>query len=255
MQYYFLYLSLPELTFGVKPEITSRQVRELCKENLTLEDRKKVEELFCLIDLYNIKALWMGQPFDDRGNFEPKELEEMLLVKDERLPLYVIEYLEMYEEEGERRQFFPALVSTLFHQERSGFLGFYYQLEREVRLILTALRAKELGKDVVHELQFEDPYDPIVFSILAQKDSTYFSAPKEYESLVEIFQQHKSDPNRLAYEVAQYQFQKIEEVEESTSFSLDRTLNYLARFGLVQEAFRYDLKEGQDSLHQWVGHG
>ncbi|MBI4142664.1 thioredoxin domain-containing protein, partial [Candidatus Uhrbacteria bacterium] len=41
----------------------------------------------------------------------------------------------------------------------------------DVQGVLTALRAKQSGRDLAVELQFEDPKDPFVLQILSQKDS------------------------------------------------------------------------------------
>ena len=179
-EYYFVAAALPPLTLGAKPEISFHELRDLFRMNLKEGDLKRFRALLRhLIDLQNIRALWMHLPFDARGNFSPKELEEALLVPD-LLPLYVQEYLERYESVADRLRYFSSLFASLFQDMRErtrGFLHSYYIFERELSLVLTALRAKRFGRDLVKELQFEDLDDPLVVSILAQKEAPDYTPP------------------------------------------------------------------------------
>ncbi len=215
--YYFLITALPSISIGKKPEITFKELMEMLVLNLTPRDLRLVGVLLRPIDLYNIRALWLGFPLDDRGNFKAKELEEALLVKD-MLPPYVIDYLERYESTSDRLRYFSSLYVSLFRDEPPALKGFllkYYQFERELRLVLTALRAKKTGRDIVRELQFEDPYEPFISDILAQKDASDYTPPKEYEDLKILFVENSSQSQKLNRAILQYRFEKIEEMEEN----------------------------------------
>ena len=164
--------------------MTFKELQDLLRLNLIPSDIKKLRILLRPIDFYNIRALWLGQPFDERGNFGAKELEEALLVRDGFLPSYLDEYLDRYETTRERLTYFPSLIASLFREVEdtlSGFLRQYYDFERERMFILTALRAKQTGRDIVRELQFEDPFDPFIANILVQKDASDFVPPQEFE--------------------------------------------------------------------------
>jgi len=245
--YYFLGTSLSPIAIGAKPAITFRELIDLLRANLTPADWHKVSDLLLLIDLSNIRALWMGSPFDERGQFTSNQLEDAILVK-EGLPEPVLAYLERYETVEDRLRFFPALYTALFQgmQEKypSGFLHQYYALEREIRLVLTALRAKRFGRDVVRELQFEDPSDPFAKEILAQKDAAEYTPPPEYVVLKTIFQRCAGDPKELYRALLEYRFQKIEELEEGESFSIDAILGYVARLILVESWDQLDEPKG-----------
>ena len=150
-QYYFVVTSLPILSFDSQPDMTFEQFLDLLKLNLSSKDFAKIKTLLFLIDLINIRALWLGLPFDIRGNFSAKELEEALLTK-EGLSSDLVEFLDRYDTSQERLKYFSSLYASFFaraSQEEKGFLKKYFVFEREFRLILTGLRAKEMNRDPV----------------------------------------------------------------------------------------------------------
>lgn len=257
MQYYFLLLSFPPLSLRGPLEFSFKQLRDLLELNLSAGDMKKVKLLLLPIDLYNVKALWMGLPLDDKGSFSAKELEELLLVRDESLPTYLLDFLDNYESLADRLAYFPSLFPSLYLNEEvhlTGFLGKFYKFQRETRLVLAALRTKLIGKDIVHELQFEDPFDPLVSFILAQKDASDFTPPVEFEDLKNLFMENSSEPQKLHRAILEYRFEKIEMMKEKTSFSIDRVLAYIAQFLIVEELYSINEKEGKivvDELSQY----
>ena len=248
--YYFLITALPPLAIGKKPEISFSEMREMLDLNLTAADRKKIKTFLRPIDLYNIRALWMGFPLDERGNYTSKGLEEALLVRD-WLPSYLAEYLDRYESTADRLRFFSSLYASLFREENlDGFLLKYYRFEREIRLVLTALRSKKTGRDLTRELQFEDPYDSFVADILSQKDAAEYTPPKEYEDLKTVFMENSGSPEKLNRAILKYRFEKIEEMEENQDFTIDRVLNYLARLFIVESLEALDPEKGMDAVER-----
>ncbi len=221
--------------------------------NLTSRDMHKVERLLRPIDLYNIRALWLGQPLDSRGTFPAKELEEELLVRG-ALPSYLVEFLERYESTADRLRYFASLFASLYREEQPklrGFLLKYYQFERELRLILTALRAKSAARDLIRELQFEDPYDLLVAEIFAQKEAPEYTPPREYEGLKTLFIDNLVEPFKLHRAILQYKFNKIEEMEEAQDTGIDRVLAYVARFIWVESFSEMDLEKGKEQLSRY----
>lgn len=251
--YYFIISAMPSLQLG-KAEMSFKEFKELLALNLSEKDMGEVEKLLRPIDLYNIRALWLGAPLDDRGNFDAKELEEKLLTQ-EALPTYLIDFLQRYDSIPERLRYFSILYTEFFldmRRKTSGFLAEYFAFERELKLVLTALRAKEMKKDIVRELQFEDPTDLLVADILAQKDATDYVPPIEYEDVKNIFSDNKSDPRKLELAILQYKLAKIEEMEEMQDFGIDRVLNIAARLLVIEEIARQDPKKGMERLSHYA---
>jgi hypothetical protein len=248
--YYFLLSAFPPLTLDKKPELSFKEVKDLLVLNLTPEDLRLVEKLLGPIDLYNIWALWMGIPLDDRGQFNANELEEELLVRA-RLPLYISDFLDQYESTQDRLRYFSSLFVSLYRDEQPklrGFLLKYYQFERDLRLVLTALRAKSSGRDIIRELQFEDPTDPLIAEIFAQKDAPDYTPPREFEDLKAIFVENSDEPQKLNRAILEYRFNKIEEMEENQDFGIDRVLAYVARLMISESLAALDTDKGMELI-------
>ena len=247
MRYYFVATSLSPLSLKIEPESSFAQMKDDLKMNLTRHDLKSVHALLEPIDLYNIKALWLGEPLDERGTILGKELEEALLVR-ESFPDYVCEFLDAHDSDEERLRNFPALISSMYSQKREGFLREYFAFEREVACILSALRAKKLGRDLIQEFQFEDPSDPFIAQILAQKDGTEYIPPSEYEDLKAIFVDNAQDPDKLADAIGKFRFERLRDWETREHFTMDRILAYAARLLLVEDTLPLSEKERKEAI-------
>jgi hypothetical protein len=255
MLYYFVLSSLPPIGLKVAPEMTFKELKDLLYLNLTPKDLEALQALLLPIEIYNIRALWLGEALDDRGSLTPNELEEALLVR-EGLPQFLVEFLERYETKEERINAFPSLFASLYtgkEGEMTPFLRKFYRFERERTLILAALRAKRAHRNIVKELQFEDPYDPLVADILAQKDASDYEPPQEYEDLKILFVENEDDPEKLNRAMLEYRLKKIEEREEEENrFSIDQVLAFVARFLIVDSWFRLDQEKGKLEVRRLV---
>jgi hypothetical protein len=231
--YYFLITALPPLYAG-KPEISFQELEELFELNLSEKDQEKVALLLRPIDLYNVKAFWLGLPLDPRGRVEVEEA----LVLHSKLPEYAVDFLARYDSVEERLKNFASLYASFYREEEvDGFLKKYFELERSVRLILTALRAKAAKRDVVKELQFEDPTDLLVADILAQKDAAEYNPPQEFEDLKMAFLENSGEPVKLNKAVLRYRLSKIDEMIEPQDFTIDWILAYTARLLLLEDVY------------------
>ena len=167
--YYFLATLLPQLRVGSPPELSSRELDFLLRQNLSRYDFKQVTTLRELVDLDNMRAIWQKMPLKSGGNFDEQELEEILIFK-QNLPLYVIEFLDTYKEDEKRVEQFPMLLRSYFEantKDRFSFLGKYLLFEWQWRVVFVVLRARKLGRDVLTELQYENQEDPFIAEIIA----------------------------------------------------------------------------------------
>lgn len=245
--YYFVAPSLPSLVLGQKPDISFEELKSRLAINLTKEDLEKTIVLRRFIDLNNIRALLLAQPIDTRGNLSEKELDEALLIRN-ILPSYVFDFLDQYDNAADQLKNFSGLLTRFFAEEipnQKGFLRDYLIFERNWRLVMLGLRAKELGRDVVRELQFEDFSDPIVAHILAQKDANQFDPPLDYQELKEIMESCGSDPWQKYKVFAEWKFRKIEEMVKRPLFNIDWILAYLARLIIVEDWNELDKNRGK----------
>ena len=154
------------------------------------------------------------------------------------IPDYFSEYLDEYETMEERQKNFPQLLGRYFNEEivnSTGFLRKLLELERSFRLVLTAIRAKKLHRDIVKEIQYEDPEDDLVALILAQKDALTFEPPEEFYDLAALYEKNFESPLELHRALIVWKFNKILEMEGIDPFSIDKILGYTARLLLVEK--------------------
>jgi hypothetical protein len=246
-KYYFVGTLLPVLSYDTPPDITFQQLIELLRENLTKEDYAKTLVIRRFFDILNLRALWLGEDLDSRGELTPLAIGEALVSRS-GLPDYVFEFLDAYDKAADRLKHFPFLLSRFF---KSGdvlsdpFLKDYMQFERELRLVMTAFRAKKLGKDLAAELQYEDPEEEIIAQILAQKDAKVYEPPEKYHDLKIIFEKYGNDPMALQRALDEYRFETIENmVDMSDTFSIERILAYMTQLILVEKWYEIDKDKG-----------
>ncbi|MBS0615419.1 MAG: DUF2764 family protein [Verrucomicrobia bacterium] len=253
--YYFLAASLPPLTLGEKVEFSFGELSKLLEVNLYGKDLEKARIFRRIIDLGNIRALYQEESIDPRGNLNEKELDEALLFKDD-LPDYVFDFLDQFETTPEKLRHFSGLFSAYFAKEgedESGFIKDYLKFEREWRLVLMALRAKQLKRDITRELEFEDFTDPLVAQILAQRDADDYDPPQEYAQLKEKFLACGPDPWQQYKTVAQWRFNYIGELVDKPFFSLDWILAYMAQLLIVEQWNELEEEKGKMILDAFVG--
>jgi hypothetical protein len=244
--YYFVVPSLPPLSVRERPEMAFEELTHRLEMCLSKSDLAKTHVLRRFVDICNIRALLMEETIDLRGNLSEKELDEALLVHSS-LPDYVFEFLGQFEKVSDKIRNFPGLLSLFFNEEipkNKGFLRTYLTFERECRLVLVALRAKQLGRDVASELQFEDPTDTLVAQILAQKDADSYDPPMEYLDLKELIASCYTDPWLEHKAFAEYRVKKIAELAEGKIFTIDVILSYMAQLMIIENLFELDADRG-----------
>ncbi len=249
--YYYLAASLPPLEFPVLPEMDADSLRSSLELNLSKSDSKKWESLRLFVDILNLKPVLQDEEIDPRGNLGEKELKEALVSHD-FLPEYVFEFLEEQETLADKLKNFSFLLSRFFREEtanQKGFLQKFFSFEREWRLVVLALRSKVLHRDLFKELQFEDPLDPFVMQILAQKDAETYEPPVEYGELKELFALSEAGQKMDSWEqnkaLAIFRFRKIEEMKEGKQFSIDFILAYLVQAMIIEYWNELDLVKGK----------
>lgn len=253
-QYYFLAASLPPLQIGSAVDITFDEFRSRLDINLKKKDLVKANKIRQLIDINNIRAILLEEEIDPRGNLSKKELDEALLVKA-GLPDFVFDFLDRYTSTEERLRHFSSLLAKFFADAiatSKGFLKRYFIFEREYRLVMMALRAKQLGRDLVREMQFEDPTDSFVMQILVQRDAAQYEPPAEYSELKDLLASCGPDPWQRHKAFTEYKFKKVEEMQGLNSLSIDAILSYMVRLLLCEDWLALDKEKGTQTLQNEV---
>ncbi|MEI8365704.1 MAG: DUF2764 family protein [Parachlamydiaceae bacterium] len=252
--YYFLGTLLPDLNIGEKPEIGFIEFNRLLKENLTEADYAKTKALRGVYDIANLRFYWKGEPLMPAGNFSSSELEEALATHT-MLPKYILDFIDKYPTNRERLHHFSELRARFFQEaisQATGFLKYYLTLEREMRLMMVAFRAKKIGRDLYTELQYEDPQEDFIAQILAQKDAQDYEPPEKYEEIKLLFSQYYDDPIELQKALIEYYFGKIDEKIKIELFSIDRILGYMIELIMVENWLRMDKQKGLEIVDSIV---
>ena len=237
------------------PDISFEEIKSRLEINLSRRDYEKTQVLRLFFDLNNIRSLMQEEEIDPRGNLTEKELDEALLIRN-ILPSYVFDFLDQYATVEEKVKNFPALIERYYTEEierQKGFLQTYLKFERDLRLVLTGYRAKKQKRDVMRELQFEDPQDSIVADILAQKDAATYDPPEEFRDLIELMRGCGPDPWEQHRVFAEYRFRKIGGMAELEIFSIDAILAYLAQLMIVEQWNEMDEVRGKMVLDTFKG--
>jgi hypothetical protein len=252
--YYFVATLLPPLKVGSPPEIGSRELDFILRQNLAPADFEKVGIIRRLVDIENLRATIQKQPLEAGGNLDAYELEEALLFK-KNLPSYVLEFLDQYPDANKQLEYFPELIRSYFAIEskhQSGFLADYLTFEWQWRLVFVALRAKELDRDLKQEFRFEDSEDQFVAQILAQNESSSFDPPAPYNGLKALFESRKTSPLALYQALSEWRFMRIEESIEWEHFSLNRILGYVAELEICEKWLELDKRKGLQILQEMI---
>jgi len=253
-RYFYLVTALPELQIGLSPDLSLQEITFLLETNLSRSDLAQAYRVKNFFDIENIRSFWSGFPINREGNFDEVSLEEALVGRT-GLPSYVYDYMDRYENKEDRLKHFSSLLSTYFREEiarSNGFLRRMLKIEREQRLVLAALRAKKLGRDPLYEFQYEDPEDPLVAQILAQKDAKVYEPPEEYHELRSLYELHQENPLELQKALVEYRFRKIDELVGLEVFTLDRVLAYIFQWILAEKWVLLDRKKGQQIINTIV---
>lgn len=256
-EYFFLASLLPQLEIGHIPSLGYLELKELLSVNLRKRDLEVVKQFLRQIDYENIRAYWAGEPLDRRGNLTRDEIEQSLLdyswPEDEEFPYFFIDFLNKYHSNEERVAHFQILLSSYYEdmlENSSGFLKKYFELQKQWRLVIMGFRAKQLGRDLSIELQYEEISEPFIAQILAQKDAKEYEPPFEYKDLRPVFEAHRENPIELHKALYEYQFNHMIELWGGQLFTIDRILNYMARLILVERWNELDMQKGIEVIDQ-----
>lgn len=255
MTFYYLASSLTPIEFGDLAEYGLLDLLEKFDLSLSVADRKNFQVLRLFYDIENIKKLLVTTSvpieLDSRGNLNKKELLEALENRT-FFSEYVFDFFDAFTSSKDRLNNFSRLLSDYFRYEAekaSGFLKSYLNFERDYRIILTAFRAKKLKKNIEAEFAFEQSNDPILESILNQKDSPYFEAPAGYEDLQEMLLNTKDKPLYEYRHLAEYRFKKMREMVCDKPFTIDYLMSYAMRVCILEDLANLNEIKGNENLN------
>jgi len=145
----YLLLSLPPLTWGEMPAISSEQLKEEVASNVGEKDAKGCYDLFLLYDIENARALWLNNQLGPKGNYDTDELKTHL-VDYQGLPPFFANFLDQYPQPQDRLNHFEELMRSYFvYLQKSSypFIRFWGQLSLRAREAFSLYRAGQMTED------------------------------------------------------------------------------------------------------------
>lgn len=255
-EYYFLVSFLPQLEIGHLPTLSFTELKDLLETHLTPADLATTRRLRRLIDIENIRALLAHEPCNPRGNLTQEELEKALndlaWSDEEPFPAYLVDFLERYATRESRLAHFAELLSRFLQEESrraEGFLHDYFAFERELNLVFVGFRAKRLDRDVIKELTYEDPREPLIAEIIAQKDAATYEPPFEFRALKPLFEAYGTLALELYQALVLFRFNEAQTLVEGERFSIDRILSYMVRLMMVERWLELNHEKGMRVVH------
>lgn len=251
----YLYCSLPPIEMGSKPDFSSKELYSLMQVNLSSSGFRKVGKMRLWIDLNNLYAGYFAGQFDSRGLYSRSQLKELITAK-EKLPEYVFDFFEEYEDEESRRKELPRILSRYFQEEKEsagGFVQKFLEFEHKWRIVMAGYRAKQAKTDMLMELGFEDLNDDFVASVIAQSGSSgKFNFPYEFKELEEKLMQAGDNPKKQQYALANYRFQFYAEYMEDHQFTLGAIVAYMMMLWILEDYFALSKEAGLQILDDMV---
>lgn len=230
MQYYFLDTFLPPLKYGEENEIHFQDFKDLLFLNLTQRDLIKLDKLFRIYDLMNLRAFWKQQPLGLFGNWDEIRFET-LDYDEEDVPRYIREFLENYPQKEEQIAHFPQLLLTYYHLPvPKGFLSWWLKFEAGLRLNLTAIRAIVQNRSLDDELIFKNRDDEEAQEIKLEVAAKEYRPKPPYHNLMDLYLQHHTNPLELDQELDRFRFKAVEDQLTFDHFSINYVLAYVVLY-------------------------
>lgn len=270
--YYCLVAGLPEFSFESDGAVDVLDLRSQIAEVVTEDDAKSLELLYTFYDIVNIiNAVDGGRlPFNKLGNLTLEQIEmeiEAPVVDDEPfatlLPSQIAIILDRYKgrvesEEGEDDRVLDVeqLQSELYaHYYKlatmSGckFIRIYSAIDKQIRNIVAASRARVMGVDAVTMLVGDGELEQQILSSSAQD----FGLRGEFEyfeqlwSVIETedFVERERKMDALRWGIA-------DDVSEGDYFGIDMLAGYLVKLNIMYRWQALDKALGRERFGQMV---
>lgn len=225
----FLVSYFPPLTFRQRPLLRFAEFLVVCERNLSKNEMKELDRFRSFIDLDNMIRKQLHESLDPCGVLSDVELSEELR-----------EY-----GDSDAFQALSRKKNALKREAKSGFLGKYFRFEWELNVILAALRARKLGRQVEEELSPDDKTDLFVITLLRASHGAEVPLPLEFQDLGKI----PTEPMAAKEALDRYRFNKVEELTANSHFSLDKILGYAVKLKILEDLEDLSTDKGKELIY------
>jgi hypothetical protein len=248
MKYYFLVAYLPELHRDDKK--LKYRLADLLgeKSHFAPKDWEDAELVLLKGDILQIERLLSGKETEVEFTVYGREFWKDQVKSPKEVPEWLSEFFESLASEG----FSPRNVDRLYQvyfdfavrKASSPFLRAYLNFEKDLRNILTAVRARRKGLPpsdyLVGEGDLED--------ILGRSSAEDFGLSEDYPWIHRILE--AKSPQDIEETVQRIVWETIDEMTETNQFEFDVVLAYLLKLQLLERALGLSEEQGLDIVRR-----
>lgn len=248
MNYYFLVAYLPEIHRDDKK--LKYRLADLLGEkfHIASKDWEDVEILLLKGDLLQIEKLLSGKDGEVEFTLYSREFWKDQIKSPKDVPEWLSEAFESLTSEGFSPQTLDRLYGAYFdfavQKASSPFLRAYLTLERELRNILTAVRARRKGLPPSDHLVGESD----AVDLLGRSSAEDFGLSKDYPWIDRILE--AKSPQDMDETVQRIVWETIDEMIEPNHFEFDVVLAYLLKVQLLERALSLSEEQGLDIVRR-----
>lgn len=248
MKYYFLVSYLPEIHRDDKK--LKYRLADLLgeKSNIAPKDWEDVELILLKGDILQIERLLSGKEMEVEFTIYGREFWKDQVKSPKDVPEWLGEFFESVASEGFSPRNLDRLYQAYFYfavQKASNpFLRAYLTFERDLRNILTAVRARRKGlppsEHLVGEGDLED--------VLGRSSAEDFGLSEDYHWIDWILE--AKTPENIEDTVQRIVWETVEEMIEPNQFEFDVVLAYLLKLQLLERALGLSEEQGLDIVRR-----
>lgn len=223
----------------------------LFKMNLSNQDWIKVQKIRLLFDLRNTVESSSQSLLFPYGNYSKEDLQQLVL-GEEIFNQETLDMIKQYENHADLRKHFYPILTRYFQTvigEEKGFVKDFFIFEHQMRILLTAYRAKRMNRSVLTELSYEDIADPFVTDIFNQKEAAKFEFPYGFEELQPELES-TSSPQKEHEVVFRFKFQHFQKNVDEDYDSVDSLLAYMVQLIYLEGYYQLSEERGQEIIQQ-----
>jgi Protein of unknown function (DUF2764)/ATP synthase (C/AC39) subunit len=248
MKYYFLVSYLPEIHRDDKK--LKYRLADLVSEksHIAPNDWEDVELVLLKGDVLQIERLLSGKETEVEFTVHGREFWKDQVKSPKEVPEWLSEFFESVASEGFSPRNLDRLYQAYFdfavRKASNLSLRAYLTFERDLRNILTAVRARRKGlppsEHLVGEGDLED--------VLGRSSAEDFGLSEDYPWIHRILE--AKSPQDIEETVQRIVWETIEEMTETNQFEFDVVLAYLLKLQLLERALGLSEEQGLDIVRR-----
>ncbi len=249
MKYYFLVSFLPDI------QMDDRKIRirlsDLIDEKYQFTERDWAEIELILLegDLLQIERLWSDKEVEVEYSLYGRDFWKEQIRSPREIPEFLEETFEVYIAEGPS----PGLVERMYnayynyateHNSASPFLRAYLHLEKDLRNIIAALRARRKGLLPSDHILGEDE----LVEILSRSTSEDFGLVSEYPWIERLIRAR--GPLEVEETAQEIIWNTIDQMTGHMDFQFDAVLAYLLKLYILERNLALSEERGMEIVRQ-----